>query len=96
MIESDRGQQRTLHQTFYGDEDKGFYANKQFVFEMTENYPELWAVAQKIEGLVCRMGVHAGGVIFVDEPFTNSAALMRAPDGTLITQFELHDAEELS
>jgi DNA polymerase-3 subunit alpha len=96
MIESDRGQQRTLNQTFYGDEDKGFYANKQFVFEMIENYPELWAVAQKIEGLVCRMGVHAGGVIFVDEPFTNSAALMRAPDGTIITQFELHDAEELS
>lgn len=96
MIESDRGQQRTLHQTFYGDDDKGFYANKQFVFEMTENYPELWAVAQKIEGLVYRMGVHAGGVIFVDEPFTNSAALMRAPDGTIITQFELHDAEELS
>lgn len=56
MVESDRGIQRTLHQTFYGDEENGFYPNKQFVFEMTENYPELWAVAQKIEGLVCRMG----------------------------------------
>lgn len=96
MVESDRGIQRTLHQTFYGDEENGFYPNKQFVFEMTENYPELWAVAQKIEGLVCRIGVHAGGVIFVDEPFTNSTALMRAPDGTLITQFDLHDCEDVS
>ena len=29
---------------------------KQFVYEMTENYPEIWTVAQKIEGLVCRLG----------------------------------------
>lgn len=56
MIEADRGLQRTLKQTFYGDEENGFLPNKQFVFEMTENYPELWAVAQKIEGLICRMG----------------------------------------
>ena len=60
------------------------------------NYPELWNVAQKIEGLICGSGVHAGGVIFVDEPFTESTALMRAPDGTICTQFELHDAEDVS
>ena len=34
--------------------------------------------------------------MFVDEPFTNTCALMRAPDGTLISQFELHDLENLS
>ena len=34
--------------------------------------------------------------MFVDEPFTNTCALMRAPDGTLISQFELHDLEKLS
>ena len=96
MIESDRGQLRTLNQTFYGDKDKGFAPNKQFVYEMTENYPEVWEVAQKIEGLVSRLGVHAGGVVFVDEPFTESAALLRAPDGTICTQFELHDLEEVS
>ena len=59
-------------------------------------YPELWAVAQKIEGLICRLGEHAGGVIFVDEPFTNSTALMRAPNGDIITQFDLHDCEDVS
>lgn len=40
--------------------------------------------------------VHAGGVIFVDEPFTNSTSLKRAPDGTLCTAFELHDSEKAS
>lgn len=96
MVEADRGIQRTLKQTMYGDVENGISQNKQFFHEMTENYPELWEVAQKIEGLTCRMGIHAGGVIFVDEDFENSTALMRAPDGTIITQFDLHDCEDVS
>ena len=63
---------------------------------MTENYPEVWAVAHKIEGLVCGIGIHAGGIIFVDEDFTESTALLRAPDCTICTQFDLHDAEDES
>ena len=96
MVVADRGMQRSLAQTFYGDEENDMPPNKQFVKEMTENYPEVWQVAQKIEGLVCRLGEHAGGVIFVDEPFTNSTALMRAPNGDIITQFDLHDCEDVS
>lgn len=93
MIVADRGMTRTLKQTYYGDEENGYEPNKQFQSEM-KKYPELWRVAQYIEGLICRVGVHAGGVIFVDEPFTNSTALMRSPKGEIITQFDLHDAEE--
>lgn len=96
MIASDRGMLRTLDQTFYGDEENGFAPNKQFVYEMTENYPEVWQIAKKIEGLVCRLGEHAGGVIFVDEDFENSTALMRAPNGDIMTQFDLHDCEDCS
>lgn len=93
MIESDRGALRTLKQTFYGDKENNIPPNKTFRKEMEENYPELWKVAQYIEGLVSGIGVHAGGVIFVDEDFTKSTALMRAPDGRIITQFDLHDSE---
>ena len=96
LIPADRGLTRTLDQCMYGDKESGFEPIKQFVIEMTENYPELWEVAHKIEGLVNRLGQHAGGVIFVDEPFTNSTALMRAPDGTTITAFDLHDCEDVS
>ena len=96
MVEADRGMQRSLRQTFYGDEENDMLPNKTFVKEMTESYPEVWEVAQKIEGLVCRLGEHAGGVIFVDEPFTNSTALMRAPNGDIITAFDLHDCEDAS
>ena len=92
-IESDRGQLRTLKQTFYGDPENGINASKQFRQKMEEEYPELWKVAQNIEGLICNVGIHAGGVIFVDEPFTQTTALMRAPNGEIITQYDLHDAE---
>ena len=96
LIPADRGQLRTLDQCMYGDEQNDWAPIKQFVFEMTENYPELWEVAHKVEGLVCGTGIHAGGVIFVDSPFTDSTALMRAPDGTICTQFDLHDCEDAS
>ena len=96
LVPEERGQAYTLKQCFYGDKENGIKPTPMFVKEMTENYPELWEVAQRIEGLVCGVGIHAGGIIFVDEPFTNSTALMRAPDDTLITQFDLHDDEEVS
>lgn len=96
LIPADRGLLRTLDQCMNGDVENDWKPIKQFVFEMTENYPELWNVAHKIEGLICGSGIHAGGVIFVDEPFTESTALMRAPDGTICTQFELHDSEAVS
>ena len=95
LIPADRGMLRTLDQCYNGDTENDFQPIKQFIVEMN-NYPELWNVAQKIEGLICGSGIHAGGVIFVDEPFTNSTALMRAPDGTICTQFELHDCEDVS
>lgn len=96
LIPVDRGQPRSLRQCFYGDEEAGFAPVKQFVYEMTENYPELWEVALRIEGLVNRLGQHAGGVIFTDKPMVEYTALMRAPDDTLVTAYDLHDAESVS
>ena len=96
LIPADRGQLRSLDQCMNGDKENDWAPIKQFVYEMSENYPELWNVAHSIEGLVCGYGMHAGGVIFVDEPFTESTALMRAPDGTICTQFDLHDCEDVS
>ena len=95
LIPADRGKVRTLHQAYYGDVENDFKPIPLFVQQMKE-YPELWEVAQKIEGLVCRIGEHAGGVIFVDEPFTESTALMKVPNGDIVTQFDLHDCEAAS
>ena len=95
LIQAERGQVYTLKQTYYGDEENGIPPNQTFINEVSK-YPGLWEVAQRIEGLICGQGIHAGGVVFTDEDFTESSALMRAPDGTIITQFELHDLEDVS
>ena len=95
LIPAERGAVYTLKQTYYGDEENGIAPTQAFVNEINK-YPKLWEVASKIEGLICGQGIHAGGVVFTDEDFTESSALMRAPDGTIITQFELHDLEDVS
>lgn len=95
LIPADRGITRTLKQCYYGDKENDFAPISTFVKEMDEN-PDLWEVAQEIEGLVKGIGSHAGGVIFVDEPFENSTALMKTPDGTVVTQYDLHDSESVS
>lgn len=95
LVPSDRGLIRSLHQCYYGDNKEGMKPVIPFVNEMKQR-PKLWEVACRIEGLICRSGIHAGGLVFVDEPFTETAALMRAPDGTIISQFDLHDLEKLS
>ena len=95
LIPADRGKTRTLSQCYYGDAEEGFAAIPLFVQQMNQ-YPELWEVAQRVEGLICRVGEHAGGVIFVDEDFTNSTALMKVPNGDSVTQFDLHDCEDVS
>ena len=95
LVPSDRGMIRTLSQCYYGDKENGFEPVALFVREMDKN-PELWQTAQKIEGLISRVGEHAGGVIFVDEPFVNSTALMKVPNGDVVTQYDLHDSEDVS
>lgn len=95
LITVERGQCYTLNDMYYGDKEKGIAPNTAFIAEINK-HKGLWEIASKIEGLVCGYGSHAGGIIFVDKPFTDICALMRAPDGTLITQFDLHDDEKLS
>ena len=95
LITIERGAAYTLKQMYYGDEENGINPNQTFINEINK-FDKLWEVASKIEGLICGMGIHAGGVVFKDKDFTESSALMRAPDGTVVTQFELHDLEDVS
>ena len=93
LIVADRGQLRTLSQMYHGDADNP--PVKEFVNEINK-YPELWEAAQKIEGLVNGVGSHAGGIILVDKPFTETTALMKTNSGDIITQFDLHMCEDCS
>ena len=95
LITTERGAAYTLKQMYYGDEEEGIKPNQTFIDEINK-YPNWWETAKSIEGLICGVGIHAGGVVFLDKDFTESSALMRAPDSTIITQYELHDLEDVS
>ena len=92
LIPVDRGQVRGLKECYFGNEEKGWSASETFVKEM-KNYPDVWEVAQKIEGLISRRGVHAAGILITNDDFINHNAIMKAPNGVLTSQFELHDSE---
>ena len=58
FIVADRGQARTLSQTYYGDKENDIAPNKQFKNLMDGQYSNVWEVAQKIEGLINGVGRH--------------------------------------
>ena len=92
LIPEERGFSWTISETYYGDKDKGRRPVQAFVKEL-EKYPGLLDIILSIEGIVCQRGVHASGVIlFNGDPFEHSA-FMKTPEGEVITQFDLHDAE---
>ena len=95
FIKAERGLQFTLQQTYYGDEANGIAPDTEFRRIMDTEYPDVWKVAQRIEGIINGVGSHAGGVILTKENFYESTALMKTNTGDVITQFNLHDAEEV-
>ena len=93
LVVFDRGLARSLSTMYYGNEE--YKPNAEFKREMNAR-PKLWETAQKIEGLVCGCGQHAGGVIICDKPLTESTALMRTKSRDVVTQFDLHMLEAVS
>lgn len=93
FIGAERGIQYTLKQTYYGDEENNIPPNREFKEIMDSKYPQVWKVAQKIEGLINGVGSHAGGVILCAHDIVDDTALMKTNSGDIITQYNLHDDE---
>ena len=91
FIKIDRGQPRTIEQTYYGDVEEGFEPSPEFKREI-DKYPGLLETAISIQGLVCGRGSHACGVVISDS-LVSRTALMKAPSGDDITQYDLADCE---
>jgi DNA polymerase-3 subunit alpha len=58
-------------------------------------HQELFKYALAIEGMPKSVGTHASGVVITPEPIVNYMPLFRDKDGELVTQYEMHNAEEL-
>ena len=92
LVPQERGFLWDLHDMIEGNPDKGRMPQKQFINAVNQ-YPGLLDIMRGIEGLVSRRGIHASGVILFDEDIFDEAAIMRARNGNLITQWDLHDQE---
>ena len=92
LIPSERGFVWSIHDVVYGNEEKGRKSVTAFVSEV-EKYPGLLDIIQGIEGCISTRGRHASGVLFSDEDPFAYTAYMKAPDGTITTQYDLHKLE---
>lgn len=92
LVPSERGFLWSINDMIYGDEEKDRKPNHTFIREVNK-YPGLLEIMKGIDGLVCRRGSHASGVILFDENIYDSAAIMRTPSGAIVTQWDLHRQE---
>lgn len=93
MIPNERGFDWNLKECYYGNEDEDRKPIKAFKDTMDQN-PKLWELAQSIEGLITRLGVHASGVVAINGDFTDYGSYVKTTKGQLVTAFDLHDQEE--
>lgn len=94
MIPFSRGENWSIHDCLYGDEEDGKEPIKQFINEI-EKYPKLKETALKISGLINKRSIHSGGVLILNDSYVKSNALMKAPNGSFVSQFNLDDSQAL-
>ena len=92
LIPKHRGQNYTLHECVHGNEEEGKKKVTEFVNEI-KKYDKLLETAMSIEGLVDKRSIHAGGVIVSDKDLLEATAFMKAPNGTMISQYSLDDIQ---
>lgn len=92
LIPFERGQNWSLKDCLEGNEEKGRKPVKELINEL-EKYPDLKETALSIEGKINKRSIHAGGVILFNQPYYESNALMKAPNGLPITQYNLDDSQ---
>ena len=94
LVPVERGFVRGISDCIYGNEEKDWKPIQELVSQF-EQYPGLLDIVLEIEGLVCRRGIHASGVMFYNNSPYDTTALMRSPNGDITTQFDLGDSESL-
>ena len=92
LVPQERGFLWDINDVVYGNEEKDRKPVTAFIREVN-NYPGLLDIIMYITGLVNKRGIHASGVILYGEDPFDTASFMKAPNGDLITCYDLHRAE---
>ena len=86
-----RGKVRSLTKTYYGDLDEGLPPVTEFKNQV-DKYEGLFETALGIEDLISGRGSHPCGVV-ISKDLVDSTAIMKAPSGDSVTQYDLGDCE---
>ena len=92
LVPVERGFNWTIEEMVNGNPDKGRQPVALFNTEVAK-FPGLLEIILGIEGLIKSRGIHASGVILFDEDPFEFGCFMKAPNGEVITQYDLHDCE---
>ncbi len=92
MIPVERGSNWSLHDCFYGNEEKGRKKIDRFINEVAL-HKGLKETMLGIEGLINKRSVHASGVYIYNDHYTEYNACMRAPSGQLTTQWNMDHSD---
>lgn len=93
LIPQERGFVWSVKDVVDGNGEKGRKPVQAFIDEVN-SYPGLLQIIEALEGLITSRSTHASGVIIQSgDPYENSC-FMRAPNGAVCTQWDLHDVED--
>jgi len=92
LIPSIRGKIASLKNCLEGTEDTP--PNTVFINAL-EEFPNLLETASELEGLISQRGVHAAGLLILNDEYDKYGACMKSPGGDLTTQYDLDDTEQM-
>ena len=92
LIPITRGFTWSIHDCLYGNEEEERKPVIEFANEI-KKIPNLLETALNIEGLISGRSIHASAVYLFNDDFIEHNARMKAPNGTYITQFNMHDSD---
>lgn len=93
LVPTERGFAWSLSDCYYGDKETGKKPIREFV-NLINAQERLWDTAKLIEGVIVNRGTHASGVFITNDKFEKYGSKMRSPDGTITSQWDLHDSEQ--
>ena len=95
LVPVDRGHVYTIDECINGNESLDL-APSPTVIEKLKEYPHLLETVKKIEGLHTNASIHASAVYIFDNGYIEHNSLMRAPNMTPVTAFDMEDTNALS
>lgn len=92
MIPFERGANWSLKDCFEGSKEKNRAPVTEFKNDVAK-YNGLKEIMLLIEGLVCGRSIHASAVYIFDNGYLENNSKMKAPNGTDITAYNMHDSD---